>query len=183
MKKYFHLLLLLILPAGYSSAQTFQIGFRAESYLLSTSQTETRKDIYPFLSWYETLGLKFNKKFTLELRGGFLWDVNDYGGYESGLFTKYFVLNETIYLAGGYQLHFNDGGGHGTVTNGTKPVQFLSFGAGVQNKYFIFDVMGYLPVQSTYASSLAYSPTMHFAAMKVDYLIKATIGFEFSPFN
>ncbi|MGE5500180.1 MAG: hypothetical protein ACM3Q2_19065 [Syntrophothermus sp.] len=128
----------LLLQCAIVNAQDLELGLRIESQGLNRNFSNGNKANFEYLLIPTCIQLNLSyypfKKISIEGRFGREFFLENYTGFEYGLFTKYFFTG-AFYLTGGVAGHSNEGGSGG-IYEGSSNNSFIMPAIGLGFKPF-----------------------------------------------
>ncbi len=180
------ILLIVLLCASSSFAQTVNIGLKLESlnYFYKNTRTGYHQESLTLLplSAYLKASVIFNDRYEVEIKGGIQLDEL-FAGPECALSVKYDIGKGVCPLLT-YMIHFN--GGDARNLNGTYATTFNFIGAGIElkiTKVFGMNLIYYVPVgdnRLTYSGYFVSTDSGHYENSTSNIVSIFKLGFIFN---
>jgi hypothetical protein len=137
--------LLIIISFNEIKAQLLKLGFRYEPALVLTKENNNSDYEISAYSFYLTTSITPIENLSIDLRPGYFFGHEYYGGFEIGVYAKWVIQNSKYFLVVGLNKHSNSWlGSHNGGSGISKDMIYKAFGLGFQsNSKISFDIMYY----------------------------------------
>lgn len=145
MKKILFLLAILTFSTEILGQSSF--GFRYQlMYAKSESSLQTTYDGWSYYNLFFSFSHKFKNNIGVNSRLGILLPFSSYGGFDLGIYSEYYILDE-LFLLGGVNLHENIGSVHMNYKVKEKLIPFFVIGTGYKYKNTIWEISWQIPTE------------------------------------